>query len=143
MTITLCPDNCLGYDSKFISLTHRERSTPQKHYSSASDNHFCSRLYKSHGLAQPKNSVNFEVSWRLGTVKFRCVAYCPNHGATACPQNLETIPLCGSRHCFNVMRCGQVRNCSFPARCQLFPTRAYTRLYRKYDTSAVYAQFCV
>jgi hypothetical protein len=34
-------DNRLTNDGKVVGPTHRPRSTPHKHYFSASDNHFC------------------------------------------------------------------------------------------------------
>jgi hypothetical protein len=47
-----CLDNRLADGGKFLSLTHRLRSTAQKHYFSASDTHFCYRLNKPQGLVQ-------------------------------------------------------------------------------------------
>jgi hypothetical protein len=47
-------DNRLTDGGKFDSPTHRPRSTPQKHYSSASDTHFCYRLSKPYCLVTPE-----------------------------------------------------------------------------------------
>jgi hypothetical protein len=45
--------HCSG---KVVILTHRLRSTPQKHYFSASDTHFCQRLSEPQGLVQVEGS---------------------------------------------------------------------------------------
>jgi hypothetical protein len=37
-------DNQFTDGDKAVSLTHRPYSTPQKHYVSASDTHFCQRM---------------------------------------------------------------------------------------------------
>jgi hypothetical protein len=67
-----------------------ERSTPQKHYFSASGTHFCWRLSKPQGLAWPegigKSKRNSCTSPDLEPTTFRQVAYCLNHYATACPR---------------------------------------------------------
>jgi hypothetical protein len=52
--------NRLTDGGEVVSLTHRPRSTPQKHCSSAYDTHFC---YK---LSQPQGLVRLE---GLGTLK--------------------------------------------------------------------------
>jgi hypothetical protein len=39
-----CLDNRLTDGGKVVGLTHRPRSTPQKHYFSASGTHFCFRM---------------------------------------------------------------------------------------------------
>jgi hypothetical protein len=41
LRIPYCLDNQLTDDNKGISHTHQPRSTPQKHYFSASGTHFC------------------------------------------------------------------------------------------------------
>jgi hypothetical protein len=41
LRIPLCIDNRLIDGGKDVSLTHWSRSTPQKHYLSASGFHFC------------------------------------------------------------------------------------------------------
>jgi hypothetical protein len=43
-------DNRHTHGGEIVSPTHRQRSTPQKHYFSASGNHFCQRLSKREGL---------------------------------------------------------------------------------------------
>jgi hypothetical protein len=48
-----CLDVRLIDDGKVVSPTHRPRSTPQKHYFSASDTHFFSRLSKPQDLVRP------------------------------------------------------------------------------------------
>jgi hypothetical protein len=64
---------------KVVSPTLRSRSTPQKHYSSASGAHFCQRLGKLQGLERPEG---------LGTLK-KCINLIGsrtrdlNHSATA------------------------------------------------------------
>jgi predicted RNA-binding protein with PUA-like domain len=49
-----CLDNRLTVGGKDASPTYRPRSTPQKHYFSASDTHFCYRLRKTQGLVRLK-----------------------------------------------------------------------------------------
>jgi hypothetical protein len=39
---------------KVVSLTHRQRSTSQKHYFSASGTHFSKRLFEPQGLGLPE-----------------------------------------------------------------------------------------
>jgi hypothetical protein len=47
-----CLDDQLTGGGKVISLTNQPRSTPQKHYLSASGTHFCQRLSKLQGLVR-------------------------------------------------------------------------------------------
>jgi hypothetical protein len=47
-------DTRLTNGGKVVSLTLRPRSTPQKHYFSGSDTHFCYRLSKPQGLVRPQ-----------------------------------------------------------------------------------------
>jgi hypothetical protein len=42
----------LSDGGEVVSLTHRPRSTSQKHYCSASGSHCCYRLSKPHGLVR-------------------------------------------------------------------------------------------
>jgi hypothetical protein len=46
LRISHCLDSRLTDDGKFVSLTHRPRSTPQKHYFPASGTHLNQRLSK-------------------------------------------------------------------------------------------------
>jgi hypothetical protein len=41
-------------DGKFVSPSHLPRSTPQKHYFSASGTHFCKTLKKTQDLMRPE-----------------------------------------------------------------------------------------
>jgi hypothetical protein len=52
LRIPHCLDNRLTDGGKAVSPKHRPRSTPQKHYCSASGTHFCSRLSKPQGLVR-------------------------------------------------------------------------------------------
>jgi hypothetical protein len=47
-------DSGLTYGGKFVSPTHRPRSTPQKQYLSASGSDFCKRLSEPQGLVRPE-----------------------------------------------------------------------------------------
>jgi hypothetical protein len=49
-----CLDNRLTDGSKVVCHTHRPRSTPQKHYFSASGTHFCQGLSEPQGLVRPE-----------------------------------------------------------------------------------------
>jgi hypothetical protein len=49
-----CIDSRLTDGGKVVSLAHRARSTPQKHYFSASGTHFSSRARKHRGLVRPE-----------------------------------------------------------------------------------------
>jgi hypothetical protein len=51
---THCLDNRLTDFGKVVSLTHKPRSTPRKHYFSASGTHFCYRLNKPWSLVRPE-----------------------------------------------------------------------------------------
>jgi hypothetical protein len=52
LRILHCLDNRLTDGGKVVSFTHWSRSTPQKHYFSASGTHFCFRLSKPQGLVR-------------------------------------------------------------------------------------------
>jgi hypothetical protein len=52
LRITHCLDIGFRDGGKVVSLTHRPRSTSQKQYSSAFDNHFCYKLSKPQGLVR-------------------------------------------------------------------------------------------
>jgi hypothetical protein len=52
LRIPHCLDNRLTNGGKDVSPTHRPRSTPQIHYSSASGTHLCERLSKPQGLVR-------------------------------------------------------------------------------------------
>jgi hypothetical protein len=54
-----CLDNRIAVGGKVISLTHRPRSTPQKHFS-ASGTHFCYRLSEPQGLLRPEGLDKLE-----------------------------------------------------------------------------------
>jgi hypothetical protein len=54
LRIPHCLDSRVTDGRKVVSLTHRPRSTPQKHYFSASDTHFCYRLSEPQGLVRPE-----------------------------------------------------------------------------------------
>jgi hypothetical protein len=54
LRIPRCLDNRLTDSGEAVSSKHRPRSTPQKHYFSASATHFCWRLSKPLGLVLPK-----------------------------------------------------------------------------------------
>jgi hypothetical protein len=54
LRIPHCLDSRLADGGEAVSPTHRPRSTPQKHYFSASGTHFCYRLSKPQGLARPE-----------------------------------------------------------------------------------------
>jgi hypothetical protein len=60
LRIPHCLNNRLKYGSKVVSPTHRQRSTPQKHYFSASGTHFCWRLSDPQGLVLPKGLGKFK-----------------------------------------------------------------------------------
>jgi hypothetical protein len=49
LRIPHCLDKRITDGDEIVSLTHRQRSTPQKHYFSASGTHFCWRLSKPQG----------------------------------------------------------------------------------------------
>jgi hypothetical protein len=52
LRIPHCLHNRLTDGGKVVSPTHLPRSTPQKHFFSASDTHFCQRLTKSQGTVR-------------------------------------------------------------------------------------------
>jgi hypothetical protein len=52
-------DNQLSDCGKFVSFTHRPRSTLQKKDFSAVDTHFCQRLSKTQGLVRPEGLRKF------------------------------------------------------------------------------------
>jgi hypothetical protein len=52
LRIVRCPDSRLTDGGKVVSSMHWPRSTPQKHYFSASGTHFCYRLSKLQGLVR-------------------------------------------------------------------------------------------
>jgi hypothetical protein len=54
LSIPHCLDNRHTYADKVVRVTHRPRSTPQKHYFSASGTHFYYKLSKPQGLVRPK-----------------------------------------------------------------------------------------
>jgi hypothetical protein len=58
-------DNQLTDGSKFVSLTHRLRSTPQKHYFSISGTHFC------YTPSNPQDLVRLEGLGKLKKKKSR------------------------------------------------------------------------
>jgi hypothetical protein len=60
LRIPHCLDSLLTDGGKVVSPTLRPRSTPQKHYFSASGTHFCWRLSNPQGLVVPE---------RLGELK--------------------------------------------------------------------------
>jgi hypothetical protein len=55
-----CQDNRLTHGGEVVSLTRRPRSTPQKHYFSASGTNFCYRLSKPQGLVRPEGLRKFK-----------------------------------------------------------------------------------
>jgi hypothetical protein len=69
-------DNRLTDGGKFVSPTHRLRSTPQKHYFSASGTHFCKRLSKPQGLVRLRGLGKLKnvISSDSETATFRLVA---------------------------------------------------------------------
>jgi hypothetical protein len=68
LRISHCLDTRLTDVGKVVSLTHRPRFTPKKHYFSASGSHLCQRLSKPQGLVRPeglgqlKKYIHFIVS---------------------------------------------------------------------------------
>jgi hypothetical protein len=54
LRIPHCLDNWHTDGGKVVSPTHRPRSTPQKHYFSASGAHFCYGLSEPQGLVWPE-----------------------------------------------------------------------------------------
>jgi hypothetical protein len=58
-------DNQLIDGGEVVSLKYRPRSTPQKHYFSASDTHFCSRLSKPQGLVRLEGLDTLETFYSL------------------------------------------------------------------------------
>jgi hypothetical protein len=52
LTIPQCLDDRLTNGGEVVIFTRRPRSSPQKHYFSASRIHFCYRLSESQGLAR-------------------------------------------------------------------------------------------
>jgi hypothetical protein len=62
---------------KVVSLTHRPRSTHQKHYFSLSDTHFCYKLSKPQGLMRLEGLGKMKESFTspgLEPATFRLVA---------------------------------------------------------------------
>jgi hypothetical protein len=60
LRISHCRDSRLTDGGKVVSLTHRPRSTPQKHYFSASGTDFCWSLSKHQGLVRLKGLGKLE-----------------------------------------------------------------------------------
>jgi hypothetical protein len=58
-------DNRLTDGDEVVSPTHRQRSTPQKHYFSASGTHFCQRLSKPLGLVRPEGLGKLKTIFHL------------------------------------------------------------------------------
>jgi hypothetical protein len=54
LRIPHCLDNRLTGGGKVVSSMHRPRSIPEKHYFSASDNHFCQSLSELQGIERLK-----------------------------------------------------------------------------------------
>jgi hypothetical protein len=59
-TIWSCLDSRLIDGGKVVSLTHRRRSTPQKHYFSAPCTYFCKRLSTPQGLVRLEGLDKFK-----------------------------------------------------------------------------------
>jgi hypothetical protein len=81
-----CLDSGLTDSVKVVGPTHRQRSTLQKHYYSASGLHFCYRLSKPQGQVRPEGLGKLKNSFTssgLEPATFRLVAQCLDHYATA------------------------------------------------------------
>jgi hypothetical protein len=64
LRISHCLGNRLTDGGKVVSPTYQLRSTPQKHYFSASGTHFCLRLSEPQGLMWPEGLGKFKNSPR-------------------------------------------------------------------------------
>jgi hypothetical protein len=70
LRIPHCLDNRLTDGGKFVSSTHRPRSTPQKHYFSVSGTYFCYRLsipqslVHPEGLSKLKKKITYVIGFR-------------------------------------------------------------------------------
>jgi hypothetical protein len=70
-----CLDSRLTDGGKFVSLTHRQRSTSESHYFSPSGTHFCWKLNKPQGLVRLEELGKLQKFTSLGVkpVTFRFV----------------------------------------------------------------------
>jgi hypothetical protein len=76
LRIPHCLDNRLIDGRKVVSPTHRPRSTPPKHYFSASGTHFCQRLSKPHSLVRPQGLGKLKTFIHLIGSRTRDVPVC-------------------------------------------------------------------
>jgi hypothetical protein len=67
LRIPHCLDSRLTDGGKFVSPTHRPRSTPQKHYFSASCNHFCKRTSEPQGLMWSEGKIGKKFIHLIGS----------------------------------------------------------------------------
>jgi hypothetical protein len=102
LRIPYCLDTLLTDGGKAVSLTHRQRSTPQKHYFSASGTHFCWRLSKPRGLERLEGLGKLKNFVHLIGARTRVLPAC-----SMVPQPLRyRVPVpresraCPSRHMF-------------------------------------------
>jgi hypothetical protein len=75
--ISHCLENLFRDGDKIVSLTHRSRSTPQKHYISSSGAYFCQSLNKPHGVVRHEELGKLKnpfISSGLKSAMFRLVA---------------------------------------------------------------------
>jgi hypothetical protein len=73
LRIPHCLDNRLTDGGKIVSLKRRQRSTPQKHYFSASATHFFQKRSKPQGVVRPEGLTEFK-KFILEPTTFRLVA---------------------------------------------------------------------
>jgi hypothetical protein len=64
LSVADCLEDGFIDGGKVVSLKHRQRSTPQKHFS-GSGTHFCSKLSKPHGLVRLEELGNYTGKIRL------------------------------------------------------------------------------
>jgi hypothetical protein len=67
LRIPHCLDSRLTDGGKVVSLTHRPRSTLQKHYYSVSGTHSCYRLSEPQGLVQPEGLGKLKKNHFIGS----------------------------------------------------------------------------